>query len=147
MDEEYKRPKRKKHIFGRIMAFLALTLLCVIVTLFGVVWVALRGASPTITAAVCNSLRETSALRWVPGLFLSDAELDGYFADGAVETDEAKRLEIYQNAQRRLADLAVQYPMVTNLRLLAMTNDVGGSDEARLIPIYTFSNFDQLYFK
>jgi len=78
MDEEYKRPKRKKHIFGRIMAFLALTLLCVIVTLFGVVWVALRGASPTITAAVCNSLRETSALRWIPGLFLSEEELDSY---------------------------------------------------------------------
>ena len=78
---------------------------------------------------------------------LSDEELDGYFAAGSVETDEAARLEIYQNAQRRLADLAVQYPMVTNLRLLAMTNDVGGSDEARLIPIYTFSNFDQLYFK
>ena len=78
---------------------------------------------------------------------VSDEELDGYFAAGAVETDEAKRLEIYQNAQRRLADLAVQYPMVTNLRLLAVTNDVGGIDEARLIPIYTFSNFDQLCFK
>lgn len=60
------------------MAFLGLTLLCVILTLAGVVWVALRGPSPTMTGAVCNSLRETSALRWIPGLFLSEEELDSY---------------------------------------------------------------------
>ena len=104
MDEEYKRPKRKKHIFGRIMAFLALTLLCVIVTLFGVVWVALRGASPTITAAVCNSLRETSALRWVPGLFLSDAELDRYLLRSTeeLETEQVNTSLIHiAPAQRR----------------------------------------------
>jgi hypothetical protein len=28
-----------------------------------------------------------------------------------------------------------------------LTNDIGGVEEARLIPIYFFSNLDQLYFK
>ena len=78
---------------------------------------------------------------------LSDEELDGYFASGSVETDEETRKDIYKSAQQRLADLAVQYPIVTNLRLLAVTNDVSGIDEARLIPIYTFSNFDKISFE
>ena len=92
MDEtvKEKRPKKKKHIFGRFMAFLGLTLLCVVLTLAGVVWVALKGPSPTMTGAVCNSLRETSALRWIPGLFLSEEELDSYLLKSTedLETDQ-----------------------------------------------------------
>ena len=91
MDETVKkRPKKKKHVFGRFMAFLGLTLLCVILTLVGVVWVALKGPSPTMTGAVCNSLRETSALRWIPGLFLSEEELDSYLLKSTedLETDQ-----------------------------------------------------------
>lgn len=78
MDDIQKKPKKKKHIFGRLMAFLGLTLLCVILTIVGIVWVALRGPSPTMTGAVCNSMRETSALRWIPELFLTEEELDSY---------------------------------------------------------------------
>ena len=78
---------------------------------------------------------------------LADEELDGYFAAGAVETDADTRYEDYKKAQQRLADLAVQYPIVTNLRILAVTNDVTGIEDARLIPIYTLSNYDQLAFK
>ena len=74
-------------------------------------------------------------------------ELDGYFAAGAVETDSARRVEIYNDAQRRLADLAVQYSLVTNLRLLALNSEIAGTDEARFIQIYTFSNYDQLYYQ
>ena len=91
MDETVKkRPKKKKHVFGRFMAFLGLTLLCVVLTLAGVVWVALKGPSPTMTGAVCNSLRETSALRWIPGLFLSEEELDSYLLKSTedLETDQ-----------------------------------------------------------
>ena len=78
--EEKKRKKRrrKKHVFGRFLAFLGMTLLCVVLTLVGVTWVLLKGPSPTLAGAACNSLRETSALRWIPGLFLSEEELDSY---------------------------------------------------------------------
>ena len=91
MDEKKRRrPKKKKHVFGRVMAFLGLTLLCLILTLTGIVWVALCGPSPTMTGAVCNSLRETSALRWIPGLFLSERELDSYLLRSTedLETDQ-----------------------------------------------------------
>ena len=87
VENEKRRPKKKKHVFGRLMAFLGLTLLCVILTLAGVVWVALRGPSPTMTGAVCNSLRETSALRWIPGLFLSEEELDSYLLKSTEDLD------------------------------------------------------------
>lgn len=73
-----KKTKMKKHVFGRVLAFIGLTLFCVILTLVGIVWVSLKGPSPTLTGAVCNSLRETSALRWIPELFLSEEELDSY---------------------------------------------------------------------
>jgi peptide/nickel transport system substrate-binding protein len=78
---------------------------------------------------------------------LSDKTLDDLFAAGSTEQDPARRLRIYQDAQRRLADLATHYPIVTNKRLLGITNNVGGVDEARLIPIYTFEDMSKLYFK
>ncbi|MBR3020696.1 MAG: ABC transporter substrate-binding protein [Clostridia bacterium] len=78
---------------------------------------------------------------------VKDEELDGYFAAGSVEQDPDRRKEIYDSAQRRLADLAVQFPFATDQRLLVLTNDIGGVEEARLIPIYFFSNLDRLYFK
>ncbi len=78
---------------------------------------------------------------------MSEPKLDELFKAGAVETDAAKRLEIYQESQRVLADAAVHYPIVTNSRLLGVTQDVGGIDEARLIPIYTFNDMGELYFK
>ena len=101
----------------------------------------IMGSDPSSYAALY-----TSAAAWnYP--HLADEELDGYFAAGSVEIDPEKRVEIYNDAQRRLADLAVQYSLVTNLRLLAVNSEVGGTDEARFVPIYTFSNYDQLYFK
>lgn len=101
----------------------------------------IMGSDPSSYAALYTS---TAAYNYA---HLADDELDGYFAAGSVETDPQKRVEIYNDAQRRLADLAVQYSLVTNLRLLAVNNEISGTDEARFIPIYTFSNFDQLYYK
>jgi peptide/nickel transport system substrate-binding protein len=78
---------------------------------------------------------------------LTDQTLDNLFAAGAVEGNPEERVRIYQDAQRRLADLAVHYPIVTNKRLLGLTNNIGGVEEARLIPIYTFEDMSKLYFK
>ena len=62
-------------LLTRLLAFLGVTLLCLALLLVGVVWIFTRGPSPTLTAAFCSSVRETSALRWIPGLFLSEEEL------------------------------------------------------------------------
>ena len=93
MDEnEYKGKARrkKKHVFGRLMAFLGLTLLCVIVTLIGVVWVFEKGPSPTLTGIFCNTVRETSAIRWLSNIFLSEEELSQYILQSTedLETEQ-----------------------------------------------------------
>lgn len=78
---------------------------------------------------------------------LQDKELDDLFLAGSVEPDNLKRADIYKKAQQRLADLAVFYPIVTNYRLLAVSGNVGGIEDARLVPIYTFEDMSKLYFK
>ncbi len=78
---------------------------------------------------------------------MSDPELDELFRQGSVETDDTKRAEIYKKAQQKLADDAIFYPIVTNSRLLAVTNDVDGVADARLVPIYTFEDMSKLFFK
>ncbi len=110
-ENEKRRPKKKKHVFGRLMAFLGLTLLCVILTLAGVVWVALRGPSPTMTGAVCNSLRETSALRWIPGLFLSEEELDSYLLKSTEDLDtEQVNTSLIHIAEARQSESGPETP-------------------------------------
>ena len=113
MDEKRKRkPKKKKHVFGRMMAFLGLTLLCVVLTVVGITWVALKGPSPTMTGAVCNSLRETSALRWIPGLFLSEQELDSYLLKSTEdqETEQVNTSLIHIAEARQTSEEGTEMP-------------------------------------
>ena len=69
---------RKKHPIGRFFAFLGVTLLCLVLTLLGLIWVLERGPSPTVTGMFTRSVRETSAIRWISTLFLSPEELEQY---------------------------------------------------------------------
>ena len=90
-------------------------------------------------------------------LFMSDAawnymhydaaeypEIDELFNEGAVETDPDKRREIYTELQKVLQDAAFFYPLYSNKRLLVTTSNVGGFDEAKLVPIYTFEDYSKL---
>ncbi len=61
---------------GRTLFFLFWTLLLTVALLLGVIWVMEKGPSPTLTATFCRSMRETSAIRWIPNIFLSDEEID-----------------------------------------------------------------------
>lgn len=61
---------------GRGAFFLLWTLILTAGTLLGVIWVMEKGPSPTLTATFCRSMRETSAIRWIPSIFLSDEEID-----------------------------------------------------------------------
>ena len=70
--------KPKRNILGRFFAFWGVTLLCLIVTLLGMIWVLERGPSPTVSAMFTRSVRETSAIRWISNLFLTDEELEQY---------------------------------------------------------------------
>ena len=69
---------KKRHPIGRFFAFLGVTLLCLVLTLLGMIWVLERGPSPTVTGMFTRSVRETSAIRWISNIFLSDEELENY---------------------------------------------------------------------
>ena len=75
---ETKAKKRMPKPLARTLSFLGVTLLCALVTLLGVIWVLEKGPSPTATEIFTRSVRETSALRWVSRIFLSEEELERY---------------------------------------------------------------------
>ena len=74
---------------GRAGFLLLWTLVLAALVLLGAIWVMEKGPSPTLTAVFCRSMRETSALRWIPGLFLNEEELALYRSESteAVETE------------------------------------------------------------
>ena len=76
-----------------------------------------------------------------------DAELDDLFNKGRVETDEAKRKEIYNSIQQRIQDNAFFYPMLENKRIVVMSSSLTGIEEAKLVPVYTFEDMSKLNFK
>ena len=71
-------------------------------------------------------------------------EVDELFAQGRQQTDEAARREIYNELQAKIADMAVFYPVYSNMRLLVTTANVAGMEEAGLVPIYTFEDMSKL---
>ncbi|WP_411169102.1 ABC transporter substrate-binding protein [Clostridium sp. MB05] len=76
-----------------------------------------------------------------------DKEIDDLFNAGRVETDEVKRKEIYNNVQKKLQDNAYFYPILENKRIVVMNSNLGGVEEAKLVPVYTFEDMSKLYFK
>lgn len=74
-------------------------------------------------------------------------ELDDLFAAGMIETDSAKRAEIYTQAQQLVAEEALFYPFGTNLRIIVTNPSLKGIEEATLAPIYTFEDMSKLYFE
>ena len=74
-NEQSKPKKNTARPLGRLGAFLLVTLALLLITLLGVIWVLEKGPSPTITEKFCRSMRETSAIRWIPNIFLSQEEV------------------------------------------------------------------------
>ncbi len=85
---EVKKEKKKGiNIPGRIFSFLGVSLACILIILLGVVWVLEKGPSPTATRMFVRSVRETSAIRWVSDIFLTDAEVEEY---KSISTDDSE---------------------------------------------------------
>lgn len=68
-----------------------LTLVLILAVLLGVIWVLEKGPSPTVTEVFCRSMRETSAIRWIPNIFLTDQEIDA-FKSQSTETLETQEV-------------------------------------------------------
>ena len=78
METEKKKKSGLGKFIGRFFAFLLVTLLSLALVLLGVVWVLEKGPSPTATEIFTRSVRETSAIRWISRIFLSEEELEQY---------------------------------------------------------------------
>ena len=74
-------------------------------------------------------------------------EMNELFAQGRKETDDAKRKEIYTTIQKKLQDTACFYPLYSNKRLLVVSKNVAGVEEAKLVPVYTFEDTSKLQMK
>ena len=72
---------------GRLIFFLLWTVLLMAVVLLGMIYVMEKGPSPTLTATFCRSMRETSAIRWIPNIFLTDEEIDAIKSDNTENVD------------------------------------------------------------
>ena len=96
---------QKKHPIGRFFAILGITLLCLVLCLLGIIWVLERGPSPTVTGMFTRSVRETSAIRWISNIFLTDEELNEYKSvsteDLATESVNTSLIHVEKAAERR----------------------------------------------
>ena len=84
------REKRAGKVAGRILLLIFTTLLLLIIAVVGVVFVILRGPSESAQELLTRSLKETSAIGFIPDLFLPEsriAEIMSY-KDETAETRE-----------------------------------------------------------
>ena len=85
------RTTKRPNVIGRFFAFIGVTLLCLVIILLGMIWVIERGPSPTFTGLFTRSVRETSAIRWISNIFLTEEELAQY---KSVSTEELSTEEV-----------------------------------------------------
>ena len=94
----------KNHPVGRVFAVLGITLLCLLLCLLGIIWVLEKGPSPTVTGMFTRSVRETSAIRWISNIFLTDEELNEYKSvsteDLATESVNTSLIHVEKAAER-----------------------------------------------
>lgn len=80
-------------------------------------------------------------------IMYNSEKVDQLFAAGNATLDEAERKEIYNELQRAISEEAIFYPFGTNLRTLVTNARVGGLEEAKFAPIYTFGDYSKLTLK
>lgn len=88
-NESNTKKKGAARPLGRLGVFALVTLALLLVTLLGVIWVLEKGPSPTVTEKFCRSMRETSAIRWIPNIFLSEEEVAAFKSE-STESDETE---------------------------------------------------------
>ncbi len=81
--------KKKKigSIFARIGIFLLVTVILIVGAVYAAGYVIFKGPSPTMQKLLTLTLRETSAMYWVPNLYMSADEVDALY--GATGDEEA----------------------------------------------------------
>lgn len=91
--------KKKEHriarFFGRCFAVLGVTILALLVLLLGASYLFCKGPSPTARNLFTTTMLETSALKFLPTLFLSPEEIETITSGNKVyETDTSTDVDI-----------------------------------------------------
>ena len=85
-------------VTGKVCAFLLVTILLIAVGLYGIMWVLMKGPSPTAQKLFTLSVRETSAVGFLANMYLSEAEIaaivDGEAANTNRETTDASLITV-----------------------------------------------------
>ncbi len=76
---------------------------------------------------------------------IQNTDFDNAFSAGRTELDPEKREQIYADLQKDFMDYAFFYPIAENKRIIAVNNRIGGIEDARLVPVYTFQDMSKLY--
>ena len=73
-------------------------------------------------------------------MYYQAPEIDKLFKAGREETDKDKRVEIYNELQAEIQDLATFYPITSNNKILVVNKRIEGIEDATLVPVYTFED-------
>lgn len=98
MAEKEKAPKSKTgRLIGRIFAVLGTTIGMVLVALLVFLFVVFRGPSESLRKIVTLSFNETSAVYWIPSIYLPQSQVDAYMAEKKnVGTDSVTNASLIQ---------------------------------------------------
>jgi peptide/nickel transport system substrate-binding protein len=77
----------------------------------------------------------------------SNKDFDDLWAKAAVETDTAKRAELYKKIQQTVADEMTVYPIAYTKSIIAIDKKYGGLEEAVTKPVVMFEDLSKIYVK
>lgn len=77
----------------------------------------------------------------------ANKEIDELWSKAAVETDSAKRGDIYKEIQKKISEDVPLYPIVYPKSIVAIDKKFGGIEEAQTVPIFMFQDLSKLYVK
>lgn len=76
----------------------------------------------------------------------SNPKVDKLFKEAKIEVNEGKRKELYEKAQKIIANDVAIYPLDYSISKIGTVKNLGGIKEAKLVPIYMFEDMSKLYF-
>jgi peptide/nickel transport system substrate-binding protein len=74
-------------------------------------------------------------------------DFDAMWAKAAIETDAAKRADLYKKIQQFVADEMLFYPIAYTKSIIAVDKKYDGLKEAITKPVVMFENLGKLYVK
>lgn len=117
------------NVIIKALAYILVFLLCLVITIVGAVWVLEKGPSPSLTGMFCRSVRETSAIRWMSGMFLSDEELEQYL----IESTEDFQTSAVNTSLIHIAEAAADSTEAETVELISIS---AGTCKGKLLIVH-----------